>query len=121
MQLHYINMKFSETIYFVSDFNRSVEFYKSIGFDLVELESWGWALFELPGNSKLGLLDKNIWKSEINPVPRIAFESENIEEDYQHLENTGVQVSEITGGNESPFSFTWVDPDGNLFFVWAKP
>ena len=107
----------SETIYIVEKLDSAIAFYSQLGFQLLEKQDWGWALFSLPGGNKIGLLERSVCNSE-NNAPRIAFKSDDIESERNRLKSLGVEVSDIEREPSTIRSFSWRDVDGNSFFVW---
>jgi predicted enzyme related to lactoylglutathione lyase len=119
-------MKLSETILFTHNFEESLHFYQNqLGWHILEHEDWGWALFQLPGEGKLGILATSCWIEETTdgtlPPPRIAFKTDNIETETARLKSLGVQVSPISGEPGQIQSAHFLDNQGNRFFLWSEP
>lgn len=114
-------MKISETMVFVSSLELAERFYTGLGLEVVERQSWGWLLFrDQVSGQKVGALLRSSWTTEPEgwPVPRIAFESENLEADLARLELDGHQVGPIMGSSSATRCSWFKDLDGNVSFIW---
>jgi catechol 2,3-dioxygenase-like lactoylglutathione lyase family enzyme len=110
-------MKLNQITLPVSDIERSVGFYKSLGFKLIVLSLPEYARFECEGGSTFSLhrLDtrssgEGIW---------IYFESENLDERVAALQATGIVFDELP--NDKPWLWREArlkDPDGNQLILY---
>ena len=116
-------IRISETIYYVHDLDKGVQFYQDrLGFTLIEKQDWGWALFEAHGG-KVGLLTEAVWRQagedyEGMPRPRVAFQTDDIEGEVAKLREAGVEVGDYHGKSDSMRAVTFRDLCGNEYFLW---
>jgi catechol 2,3-dioxygenase-like lactoylglutathione lyase family enzyme len=114
----------SETIYYVHDLDKAVAFYRDqLGFELLDKQDWGWALFSVDGAAKVGLLTEAVWRQsgadyDILPHPRLAMRTNDIEGEVARLKSAGVSVGEIQGDVGKMRAVTYRDLCGNEFFLW---
>jgi catechol 2,3-dioxygenase-like lactoylglutathione lyase family enzyme len=117
-------IRVSETIYYVHDLEAAVNFYRDqLGWKLVDKQEWGWALFDVDGTSKVGLLTEAIWRQsgadyEVLPHPRLGLKTDGIEGEVARLKASGIGVDSITGEPGKMQAVTFRDLCGNEFFLW---
>jgi catechol 2,3-dioxygenase-like lactoylglutathione lyase family enzyme len=119
-------VELSETIYFVNDLDRAVDWYcRSLGFRLLERAEWGFVLLEPPGSGRVALVSASAWSAEWNsgdplPAPLLSFRCTDIERTVLELANAGVAVGPIEGEDDGVRACWFSDPDGNLFYLWTE-
>ena len=98
---------------YVSDLEKSIRFYKNIGFELKLIDGNAWAEFDM-GETSFALLQRPAEKGAVQPAKtRIMFEVNDIEEMRQHLISLGGKL--IGDVREEPYGklLTFEDPDGH--------
>lgn len=116
--------RMTETLTFVSDLSAAVANYvEGFGFRVVEIEDWGFALLELPGGGRLGLLAATTWDPGWKPgsplpQPRLSLQTDDIDAEVARLSAAGVWVSPIRGEPGTVRVATLRDRDGNRLFLW---
>lgn len=99
---------------YVSDLERSVRFYRDIGFTVKFIEDDGvWAEFDL-GETSFALLQRPKERGKVQPrKTRIMFEVDQIEEMKKHL--IALNVKLIGEVRNEPYGklLTFEDPDGH--------
>ncbi len=116
-------MKISETLLFVEDLDRGIQFMERTGLVLQNRQDWGWALFLDPmTGQKVGLLLRSAWEeeSEHSLPPRLSFESDDLDADVEILREAGATVGDISGDADSTRSCTFIDQDGIAYFLWQS-
>ena len=117
-------MKISETMVFVSDMDAAEAFYRSLGLEVLERQSWGWMVCRDPqSGQKVGALLRSSWHEQGAdwPVPRVAFESIDLEGDLARMEALGYAVGAIKGGTDTTRCSHFMDRDRNVYFIWQSP
>lgn len=94
------------TCIFVSDLERSIEFYKKLGFKILRKTSWPHAMMYM-GNDILEIIPQlEQYKKEgfSPPYPyHLAFYTDDIEEDVRKLNEQGIETSPISTMSRSQF------------------
>lgn len=104
---------------YVSDLEKSTAFYKSIGFQIKQVEG-AWVEFDL-GQTSFAILERP--KSKGNVVPcktRIMFETDDIEYVYNELINKQVKLIGAIRNESYGKLLTFEDPDGNWLEFYQK-
>ena len=97
---------------YVSDLQRSIEFYRNIGFG-IKLTDGDWVEFEV-GETSFAILKRPESKGEVLPQKtRIMFETDDIELLFDTLKQRSVKL--IGAIREEPYGklLTFEDPDGH--------
>ena len=97
---------------YVSDLQRSIEFYRNIGFGIKHTDG-DWVEFEV-GETSFAILKRPESKGEVRPQKtRIMFETDDIELLFDTLKQRGVKL--IGAIREEPYGklLTFEDPDGH--------
>lgn len=119
-----MSRRVTETLYFVSDVEAAIEQYvEGLGFRLVEVEDWGFALLEAPGGAHVGLLSVRTWDPGWKPgapipPPRVSIQTDDIDGEVARLAAAGVWVSTVRGEPGTVRVATIRDLDGNRLFLW---
>jgi predicted enzyme related to lactoylglutathione lyase len=113
-----------EVLYYCEDFEAAFKTYtKGFGFAVKAKYDFGFAILDAGGPCGIiGLMDKKHFSPnpplDPSPTPRLSLKSEDIEAEVAGLIERGISVSEIKGKKESWRWATFVDSDGNPFFIW---
>ena len=95
---------------YVSDLQKSKQFYQSIGFE-VKLTDGDWIEFDL-GETSFAILKRSANKGDvIASKTRIMFETDDIELVYKELKNKGVKTIGVIRTEPYGKLLTFEDPD----------
>lgn len=119
-------MQISETMVFWDSIDDAVALYEQMGLRMTTRQDWGWAVFEDPrSGQKIGVLERGSWRPDdeamLNgtPIPRVAFESEDLEADLARLEMAGCIVGSVPPPGQNRCSW-FKDCSGNSYFIWQE-
>jgi catechol 2,3-dioxygenase-like lactoylglutathione lyase family enzyme len=117
----------SETLYFVRDLDRAIQFYtQKVGYTLQHRYDWGFAIVSVDGHGNLGLMLETEWEREYPdddslPRPRMAIQTDQFEEDLHHLRQMGVPTSSVQGKPGGRRAVSFFDPEENAVLLWSDP
>lgn len=113
MRLNHVTLR-------VSDLDRSIVFYKLLGFTQIVGDNDGYARFKCPeGESTLSLESRAAMPAEHDPVVTVHFESDRLDELVAELVERGVAFEQLP--TDQPYLWreaTLRDPDGHRLFVY---
>jgi len=115
---------YSEALVFVEDLDAAVSFYRDkVGLALKQREEWGFALFEVPGGGRLGVLATASWDSGEERIsrPRMSLRTDGIEGEVARLVAAGLDIDKLEGDPGRLRAVCFRDTDGNEFFLWEDP
>lgn len=104
---------------YVSDLEKSLHFYQSIGFKIKFSED-SWVEFDL-GQTSFAILERP--KNKGNVIPgktRIMFETNDIETVYNELKNKRVKIIGTIRSESYGKLLTFEDPDGHWLEFYQK-
>ena len=104
---------------YVSDLQKSKQFYQDIGFEL-KLTDGDWIEFNF-GETSFAILQRPAHKGDVIPSKtRIMFETDDIELVYEELKNKGVKT--IGKIRTEPYGklLTFEDPDGHWLEFYQR-
>jgi predicted enzyme related to lactoylglutathione lyase len=119
-----MSFMYSETLVFVEDLDAAVTFYRDrVGLTLKQREEWGFALLEVPGGGRLGVLTTASWDAGGERIsrPRMSLRTDDIEGEVARLVAAGVDVDKIRDDAGPMRAVCFRDGDGNEFFLWEDP
>jgi catechol 2,3-dioxygenase-like lactoylglutathione lyase family enzyme len=120
-------IRVSETLYFVRDMDAAIRHYTEVlGFKLIEKDEWGFAVLDVDGTSKLGLILETAWEREFPdedelPTPRLAIQTDDFAGEVHRLKALGVPFNTIRGEKGQRQSVTFYDHDENMIYLWSDP
>lgn len=121
-----MDWRVSETMVFVRSLDEAIRFYThQVGFKLLERYDWGFAILEMDGQHKLGLMLESAWDREYPdddtlPKPRVALRTTDLGADVRKLKEAGVHVGPVRETEAGSHSVVFWDEDSNPWFLWSE-